>query len=175
MARDGDRVPGGLRSLVPRYAWAQLSPAPPMRQRFAQALGPSPYPCAGVHKPPGTLSPSLLFRRAGAPSLFCQFLPGYPSPYSHAQPCLHVKRSCGRFECPHGKEFGHFPEKCCRVGTKNAIPGNLAANTATPLSGRLRAGLFLMQIWNYFPENTPSKRIVPELDSPIAKTKGWSA
>ncbi|MBQ9410697.1 MAG: hypothetical protein IJU21_03715, partial [Bacteroidales bacterium] len=32
--------------------------------------------------------------------------------------------------CPHGKEISLFPKKRCRVGAKNAIIGNLAANTA---------------------------------------------
>lgn len=28
---------------------------------------------------------------------------------------------------------------------------------------------------DYSPEKTPSKRMVPEVDSPMANTKGWSA
>ena len=48
-------------------------------------------------------------------------------------PCLHLKRSQGRFHCTHGKEIGHFRGKRCRVYIKNATTGNLNVNTARVL------------------------------------------
>ena len=48
-------------------------------------------------------------------------------------PCLHLKRSQGRFHCTHGKEIGLFHEKRCRVYMGNAGTGNLAVNMAIEL------------------------------------------